>query len=114
MFMMALTMLIGDRAKYAGLLFGITFTSFLVTFAISFLSGFLTWGFALISENQADVWVMDPTVESDELTTNLPASALARVRSVEGVQSGVPLALGTAEARFPNGRFQTFQVIGVD
>src|SRR5215471_14424666 len=111
---MALRMLMGDRAKYAGLLFGITFTSFLVTFAISFLSGFLSWGFALISENRADVWVMDPTVESDEMTTNLPASALPRVRSVEGVQSAVPLALGTAEARFPNGRFQPFQVIGVD
>src|SRR5215470_19937435 len=110
----ALRMLMGDRTKYAGLLFGLAFTSFLVTFAISFLSGFLTWGFALISENQADVWVMDPTVQSDELTTNLPASALARVRSVEGVQSAVPLALGTAEARFPNGRFQPLQVIGVD
>ncbi len=57
---------------------------------------------------------MDPTVESDELTTNMPASALGRVRSVEGVQSAMPLALGAAEARFPNGRFQPFQVIGVD
>ena len=69
---MALTMLVGDRAKYAGLLFGITFSSFLVTFAMSFLTGFLTRGFALITENRADVWVMDPTVDSDELTTNLP------------------------------------------
>src|SRR6516225_4389805 len=111
---MALTMLVGDRAKYAGLLFGITFTAFLVTFAMSFLTGFLTRGFALITENRADVWVMDPTVESDELTTNLPASALGRVRSVRGVESAVPLALGTVEARFPNGRFQPFQVIGVD
>ena len=111
---MALTMLVGDRAKYAGLLFGITLTAFLVTFAMSFLSGFLTRGFALITENRADVWVMDPTVESDELTTNLPASALGRVRSVRGVESAVPLALGTVEARFPNGRFQPFQVIGVD
>lgn len=111
----ALTMLMGDRAKYAGLLFGIAFTSFLVTFAMSFLSGFLTRGFALIAENPAaDVWVMDPTVESVEQTTNMPASALSRVRSVEGVQSARPLALGTAEARFPNGRFQPFQVIGVD
>src|SRR5512137_2481161 len=112
---LALTMLMGDRAKYAGLLFGIAFTSFLVTFAMSFLSGFLTRGFALIAENPlADVWVMDPTVESDELTTNIPVSGLGRVRSVEGVQSAVPLALGTADARFPNGRFQPFQVIGVD
>src|SRR5713226_5143795 len=115
MLSMAITMLMGDRAKYAGLIFGIAFTSFLVTFAMSFLSGFLTRGFALIAENPAaDVWVMDPTVESVEQTTNLPASALTRVRSVDGVQAAMPLALGTAEARFPNGRFQPFQLIGVD
>jgi putative ABC transport system permease protein len=111
----AMKMLKGDRAKYVGLLFGITFTSFLVTFAGSYFCGFMTRGFALISENPAaDVWVMDPAVESTELTTNLPDSALPRVRSVEGVLSAVPLALATADARFPNGRFQSFQLICVD
>src|ERR1700730_11730097 len=111
----ALKMLMGDRAKYLGLVFGITFTSFLVTFAASYFCGFMTRGFALIAENpQADVWVMDPAVTSVEQTTNMVASALDRVRSVEGVAFAVPLALGTAEARFPNGRVQSFQVIGVD
>ena len=115
MLRIALKMLLGDRAKYVGLLFGITFTSFLVTFAGSYLCGFLTRGFALIAENPgADVWVMDPAVESTELTTNLPDSALERVRSVDGVRSAVPLALANADARFPNGRFQTFQLICVD
>src|SRR5215467_7408324 len=115
MWSVALKMLIGDRAKYAGLLFGIAFTSFLVTFAMSFLSGFLTRGFSLIEENSsADLWVMDPSVQSDELTTNLPWFALGEVRSVLGVRSAVPLALGMAQARFPNGRFQQVQVIGVD
>ena len=33
MLRLAMKMLVGDRAKYIGLLFGITFTSFLVTFA---------------------------------------------------------------------------------
>ena len=115
MLRVALKMLMGDRAKYLGLLFGITFTSFLVTFAASSFCGFMTRGFALIAENpQADVWVMDPAVTSVEQTTNMVASALDRVRSVEGVAFAVPLALGTAEARFPNGRVQSFQVIGVD
>ena len=115
MLRVALKMLLGDRAKYVGLLFGITFTSFLVTFAASYFCGFMTRGFALISENPAaDIWVMDPAVGSAEQTTNMPASALDRVRSVEGVLSAVPLALGSAEVRFPNGAFQTFQVIGVD
>jgi putative ABC transport system permease protein len=115
MWRIAVKMLLGDRAKYVGLLIGITFTSFLVTFAGSYFCGFMTRGFALVAENPAaDVWVMDPAVESTEQTTNIPDSALSRVRSVEGVLSAVPLALASADARFPNGRFQSFQLIGVD
>jgi putative ABC transport system permease protein len=108
-------MLVGKRAKYAGLLLGITFTSFLIAFALSYFAGFMTRGFALISENaQADVWVMDPAVNSTEHTTNISDSALQRVRSIEGVQSAVPLALAMADIHFPNGQFQSVQVIGVD
>lgn len=115
MLRLAMKMLLGDRAKYAGLLFGITFTSFLVAFAISYLCGFLTRGFALVTENPAaNVWVMDPAVESTELTTNIPDSALSRVRSVAGVAAAVPLAFTTVDVRFPNGRFQSFRLIGVD
>jgi len=115
MFYVALKMLMGDRAKYAGLVIGISFTAFLVTFALSYFAGFMTRGFALITENgTADVWVIDPAVESTELTINMPDSALERVRSVDGVRYAVPLTLGDVDARFPNGRFQSFQVIGVD
>jgi putative ABC transport system permease protein len=57
---------------------------------------------------------MDPAVSSVEQTTNMTTASLYRVRSVAGVATAVPLALGSAEVRFPNGRFQNFQVIGVD
>jgi putative ABC transport system permease protein len=115
MIFIALKMLLGDRTKYAGLLFGITFTSFLVTFAASYFGGMMTRSFALIADNPAtDVWVMDPAVVAIDRPINLPTAALNRVRSVEGVRSAVPLAVAQADARFPNGRFQSFQVIGVD
>src|SRR5260370_7626375 len=113
MLRVAIKMLIGDRAKYAGLVFGITFTSFLVTFAASYFTGFMTRGFALVSENQTvDVWVMDPAVRSVEKTANMAASALYPVRSIEGVRSAVPMALGTANVRFPNAPFHSFQPLG--
>jgi len=115
MLRIAVKMLLGDRAKYIGLLFGITFTSFLVTYAGSYLCGFMTRGFALVAENPAvDVWVMDPAVGSTQLTTDLADSALSRVRSVDGVLSAMPLAVAAVDARFPNGRFQSFQLIAVD
>jgi putative ABC transport system permease protein len=111
----ALRMLLGDRLKYGGLVFGITFTSFLVTFAASYFGGMMTRSFALIAENsRTDVWVMDTAVSSIEPNFNLPDSALNRVRSVEGVQSAMPLLLATTDARLPNGRFQSFDIIGVD
>src|SRR5262245_49961694 len=113
MFRVALKMLAHDRTKYAGLIFGIAFTSFLVTFAASFFCGFMTRGFALIAENpQADVWVMDRSVCSVEPSTNIATSALERVRSVDAVGFAAPLTVGTAEVRFADGRFQSFQVIG--
>lgn len=115
MYTVALKMLIGDKAKYFGLLIGIAFTAFLVTFALAYFAGFMSRGFALISENPtADVWVMDPAVNSVEQVINMPDAALERVRSVAGVKAAVPLALGDAVARFPDGRFQPFQLIGVD
>jgi len=75
----------------------------------------MTRGFSLISENRtADVWVMDPAVTSVEQTINIPDSALVEVKSVQGVQSAAQLALASVDARFPQGRIQSFQVIAVD
>ncbi len=111
----ALRMLLGDTTKYAGLLFGITFTSFLVTFAVSYFTGLMTRSYALISDNPtADIWVMDPAVQAVEQPSNMPDSALAFVRGVEGVRSAVPLAISAADLHFSDGRFQPIQVIGVD
>jgi len=115
MLSIALKMLMGDRTKYTGLILGITFTAFLITFAASFFCGFMTLGFSLIAENPAtDVWVMDPAVDSVEQTINMPDSALDRVRNTPGVRYAAPLILGKINARFPNGGFQSFAVIGVD
>jgi len=115
MLRIAIKMLMEERTKYIGLLTGVTFTAFLVTFALSYFAGFMTRGFALISENPTtDVWVMDSAVNSTEATINMPDSSLGRVRSVDGVAYAVPLYLGDVTARYANGNFQAFQMIGVD
>ena len=115
MFRVAVEMLMGDKTKYIGLLFGITFTAFLVTFALSYFAGFMTRGFALVSENPtADIWVMDNAVHSTQATINMPNSAMGLVRSVSGVSYATPLYITDITARYPNGHFQSFQLIGVD
>lgn len=115
MLSIAIKMLLGDRAKFVSLLLGVAFASFLIAFALSYFAGFMSRSYALIEENpRVQVWVMDPAVRAVDQTINIPANALLQVRSVPGVATAVPLALGTADARFPDGRFQSLQVIGVD
>lgn len=115
MLRLGMRMLIADRARYLALLFGIAFTAFLVSFAASYFSGFMTRSFALIAENPAaDVWVMDPAVVTSEQTVNMPSASLNRIRSVDGVSYATPLLLGSSSVRFANGRIQVFQIIGVD
>jgi len=115
MFRVAVEMLMGDKPKYIGLLVGITFTAFLMTFALSYFAGFLSRGFALVSENpSADIWVMDGAVNSTEAIINMSDSASARVKSVAGVSNATSLYIGDITARYANGDFQSFQMIGVD
>ena len=115
MFRVAIEMLMHDKTKYIGLFIGIGFTAFLVTFSMSFLAGFMSRGFALVSENpSANVWVMDSAVSSPEATVNMSDASLGLVRGVKGVEYASALYIGDATARFANGNFQKFQVIGVD
>ena len=112
---LALKMLLGDRTKAMGLLIGITFTAFLITFSMGYFAGFMTRGFALISENRtADIWVMDPAVNSTEMTSQFSLSTLQQIKNIPGVAQAEPLLLEDIKVRFANGRFQTFQMIGVD
>lgn len=114
MIRVAFRMLVGDIGKFSGLVAGIALASFLSCFAASYFAGFMTRSFALVAEQPGDVWVMDRTTASPDQFANLTASARDRVRSVAGVADANILALGTADARFPDGRLQPIDVIGLD
>lgn len=110
----AISILVADRGKFIALVMGVAFASFLSCFAACYFAGFMTRSFALIAEQPGDIWVMDPTTASPDQYADLTASARDRVRSVPGVADAALLALGTGDARMPDGRLQPFDVIGLD
>lgn len=111
----ALKMLMGDRAKYIGIIIGLTFASLLITQQASVFVGLMTRTFGAISDlGQADVWVMDPKVQFVDDVKPLSDTRLFLVRGVEGVQWAVPLYKGLLKARLENGNFQTCIVFGID
>src|SRR5215210_7989007 len=107
----AIKMLIGDRAKYLGIVMGLTFASLLITQQLAIFFGLMTRTFGAISDlGQPDVWVMDPKVQFIDDIKPLQDTELYRVRGVEGVDWAVPLYKGLLKARLSNGNFQTCNV----
>lgn len=111
----ALKMLIGDRAKYIGILVGLTFASLLITQQAAIFVGLMSRTFGFLSDTSLpDIWVMDEKVQFIDDIKPLQDTDLYRVSSIEGVDWAVPLYKGLIRARLANGTFQTCNVIGLD
>ena len=59
----AIKMLLGDRAKYLGLVFGVTFATLLMAQQVSIFIGVMArTASAIYAVSEADIWVMDQRV----------------------------------------------------
>ena len=111
----ALKMLVGDRAKYLGIIMGLTFASLLITQQAAIFLGLMTRTFGAVTDlSLPDIWVMDPKVQFIDDIKPLQDTELLRVRGISGVQWAVPLYKGLLKARLDNGNFQTCNVFGLD
>ena len=111
----ALKMLLGDRAKYIGIVIGLTFASFLVTWPSAIFSGVMSRTFSFVTDvGLPDIWVVDPQVQYIEDVKPLRDTEVLRVRGTEGVQWAVGVYKGMLRARLDNGTFQSCSVIGLD
>jgi putative ABC transport system permease protein len=112
---LAFRMLVGDRAKYLGMVLGLAFASFLIIQQMSIFVGLMTRTYGFISDSGlADVWVMDPKVQFVDDLKPLQDTQLLRLRGVPGVDWAVPLYKGLLKARLESGSFQTCHVVGLD
>lgn len=111
----ALTMLVGDRLKYFGLVAGLAFAAMMITQQASLFSGYVGRMSAWLRDtSQADLWVMDPQVQFTEDRKPLLDTTLLRVRGVEGVDWAVPFYKSALRARLPDGTLASVRVIGLD
>jgi putative ABC transport system permease protein len=111
----ALRMLLGDRAKYIGIVLGLTFASLLITQQSAIFAGIMTRTFSFLSDVALpDIWVVDPQVKYIDDIRPMQDTMVLRVRGVEGVQWAVPLYKGSLAARRTDGTYQSCTVIGLD
>jgi putative ABC transport system permease protein len=112
---LALRMLTGDRAKYTGLIFAISFSAFLITQQASIFAGIMNRTRSQIMDvNDADIWVMDPATQYIDEVYALKDSAVGVVRGVPGVRWAEPFYKGLASAKAADGKFRSVILLGLE
>ena len=114
LFTLAFKLLVNDRAKFQALVGGITFSTFLIVQMTSLFAGILSRASSTVLNIGAQVWVMDPAVNSVNNSIPLPDYVQDFVRSIEGVHYAVPLYSGSALVKLANATYQPVYVIGLD
>ncbi|GMM92204.1 ABC transporter permease [Qipengyuania sp. MTN3-11] len=111
----AIRMLTGDAQKFYGLLFGIAFSTLLITQQLTIFVNLLERGSSgVYNVSSADVWVMDPVSRTTDVAYPMPSTALDKVRGVPGVAWAVPHIRANANVRTSDGDLEGVAVIGVD
>lgn len=115
MLWIAIRMLTGDAQKFYGLLFGIAFSTLLITQQLTIFVNLIERGASgVYNVAEAEVWVMDPVSRTTEVKYEMPATALDEVRSVRGVEWAVPHLRASASVRTSTGDLEGVAIVGVD
>ncbi len=108
-------MLIGNPAKYLGIVLGVAFASLLIAQQASIFCGLMLLTTSQIQDVQGvGIWVMDPNVQFIDDLKPMSENDLYRVRGVPGVDWAVRFYKGLARARLDDGNYQQVILLGLD
>jgi len=111
----ALTMLVGDRSKFLGIVVGLSFASLLMTQQGGIFLGVMSLVYGHATDTpQATVWVSDRGLLDFGISDPLNERELDNVRAVPGVRWAVPLLRRMVYARDPDDGISPLVALGVD
>ncbi len=111
----ALTMLVGDRSKFHGIVFGLAFAALLMTQQGAIFSGIMALVYGHATDTpQAEVWISDPGMTDFDTNDMINERELDNVRATAGVRWAVPLLRRTVFSRDPNNTISPIMVLGID
>jgi putative ABC transport system permease protein len=115
MLWVAWKMLIGNRVKYLGIVFGVMFAALLIAQQSSIFCGLMSLTISQIRDVEGpDIWVMDRNVQFVDDVKPLADTELFRVKGVPGVDWAVRFYKGIARARLQEGTYEQMILLGLD
>ncbi|MBN8525057.1 MAG: FtsX-like permease family protein [Planctomycetes bacterium] len=111
----ALTMLVGDRSKFLGIVFGLAFGTLLMVQQGAVFRGVMVLVYGHVTDTpQVELWITDPGMPELDRSEPLNERYLDAVRAVDGVHWAVPLSRRQVMLRLSDGEVGSAVVMGID
>jgi putative ABC transport system permease protein len=115
MIAIAIKMLIGNKASCIGVIFGIFLATLLISQQSAIFLGLVSRSYRMVNDIPApNIWVVDPSTESDEKIRAMPEGYVNIVRSLPHIQWAAPISVTYANLVTSTGLFQVCHLYGVD
>lgn len=112
---LALKMLIGDKAALAGVIFGIFLATLLISQQSAIFLGLIKRSYRIVSDTpQANIWVIDPATQNEEKIRTIPKDRINIIRSISGVAWAVPFSLTLLPIVTSSGIYDVGIIYGLD
>lgn len=108
----AVRMMLHDRLKSLGTLFGVIFATLLATQQAGTFMGLIDKNTMLVANTRADIWIVPSAMPTLQASAPMPISTLHRASVVDGVEWAEPLAYGGAVLKVPGGGTEAVTVVG--
>jgi putative ABC transport system permease protein len=113
-FTLASRNLFHDRVRFVATVVGIVFSIVLVAVQLGLFMGFERTITTMIDHSQADLWIAPADTKSFEATALLDGRERFQALAVDGVTAAVPVTIGFALWRKPDGSAAPVFLIGVE
>ncbi len=107
-------MLVYDRTRLLGIVFGIAFSSLLMTQQLGVFLGVMELSRHPVDASRADLWVADPHAQMTTISWPLRPADVRRVASVEGVAWASALNVRPELVRRRDGTYEQCQMFSID
>lgn len=115
MISMAFRMLIGNKAAFIGVIFGIFLATLLISQQSAIYLGLISRSYRLVSNiSLPNVWVIDKATQGEDLIRSMPKDYLQYIRSIPDIEWAVPVNYILLPLTTPSGKYKVSEVYGID
>jgi len=111
----AFKMMIGNKAAFIGVIFGIFLSVLLISQQSAIYLGLISRSHRIVTNTpEPDIWVIDPATQAEDLIRSMPKEYLQYVRSIPNIEWAVPVNYLLLPLTTRAGRFTVAEIYGID